>query len=393
MKGFFGGLFCGVLIGGGLVLSLFPSESTPSSTAPDPTVGRVGASAPDSPAPLPAYAPGEGEQIPEAGVSPNPPPNTTLLARLERTARDSAEGDRQECAAAILRIEQIAVAESDDVLRAQAAQALGRLASVAPGVMDRILALSEAQTTTAREAAVRAAGVGQTRLIDLTPIVLAALMDPDPSVRSAAIEGLAGAGPEGAQAALLLLTTGNHEPRHIPSLATAVVGAGRFEEALNDRQRPEIVTALVREISARYSDEELPDPIRGLSGKFASLLPLYRPAEAVDYARFFRLAIHAEETKMVTEVALSDDRDESIRRGALTALLSYEPSRATGIDVSETLLLDTPCQPVFRVQIVKELARFKYVDEPCGQRIYGLLERVARDDENEWVREAARSEI
>jgi len=75
------------------------------------------------------------------------------------------------------------------------------------------------------------------------------------------------------------------------------------------------------------------------------------------------------------------------------ALLGYEPSRALGIDLAETLFFDEPAPATLRVQMVRELARYRRLEEPCGTRIQELLTKAARADGSVWVRETAREAI
>lgn len=290
-------------------------------------------------------------------------------------------------------VERIAVSDPDGALRAAGQATLGRLGLVDPRILDRLKAMAEAPQPAVRLAAVVASREGRDRVAEMSAIILTGLGDSNLEVRSTAITSLSGAGREGAIAALELLHSGNHESSHLPSLAEAIVAAGLLEEALTGSPRPEVVTAVLRELASRYSDQELPDPVRGLSGKFSTLLPLYRPTDIADEARFFRLAIHAEESDFVSSVALAPEQEVWVRRAALRALLAYEPSRSAGIDSSEVLLIDKPASPVLRVEVVREVAPWRRESEPCGTRIQELLFRVARDDNNDWVRAAAQGYV
>jgi hypothetical protein len=309
-------------------------------------------------------------------------PDVRMLALLLATGAEPPGFDH---------VASIASRDPEASLRAAGSRCLGRLAQTFPRAVDLLQALSESPDPRARLAAVVASREGGDTIAELSAIITEALDDPDPTVRAAAVASLSGAGREGAAAALALLRSGSYESGEVPLLAKALVSGGRFEEALTVDPRPEIVTAVIRELDSRYDDEEMPDHLRCFAGRFAGFLPLYRPTGFEDGARFFRLAIHAEESEFVLAVALSPEHEDSVRRAALRALLSFEPSRQAGIDAAENMLVDAPAAPVLRVAAIRELVRWRNEPEPCGQRIVALIERVAREDELDWIQETART--
>ncbi len=237
---------------------------------------------------------------------------------------------------------------------------------------------------TALDALIAGMATGRSDRATVTAEVLRVARDRDDPLQEKAINALGDLGPEGTRLAVELIISGAVPPDLVSSLAHTVVRGGRTEDLVHAQVRGESLRRMIDVLEEAVNDETKPIDTAVVARVLRSC-PL--PEDAETAATFLRLAIAVGASDMAVSVAQRREVTQRIRVIASAALLDAEPPRSNEcLTAAASILEVAPVDAVWRREFLEDAGADLVEGSLAGR---ALVERLAKDDPDPWVRREA----
>ncbi len=358
--------------------------------------------APDEPSPAPVAAVPTNPALPD---SPPPPvekesaPPAEPLERLLRKVRlctdrlerfrDLESLLREHGSSAEVRVLLLELfSDADLIFRQSAIHALQPLLLTDPRALRAVVAAAKDPDAKVRVSAVSALGGVSGENPQAAAVILAALDDENEEVRSNAMVFLGNLGEPGARRALDLLIAGGMSEDSRDDLAMHVVEFGLLPQALDHKPDADTVAALLIHLLTDSWDH--PEFARAIRGRFADLMPTFRPDHNYGWREFFHVADDAGDGFLILDAALNRSQPDAVRVGAVAATMRQEDKGRRFFNLTRQILDEHGTTAKLRLGLVENLDTMRVEHPEHRRRVKAVLQEIARTDAAEAVRKAAK---